>query len=279
MEPLNEEEFNLTTKPKTNKFFIISVTAIIIILTIAIIIIVASSSNSNSTLYYNEYKEDKQTKPIIILPLSGKYTHVLCFAHGLGGKPEKYSTLFQNLNLKFINETKIILFRAPKIYITMFNNTTPAWFDFWGDKKALTFKANVTMLENTKKLFKKYIDEEGKKIGYDKIILGGHSLGGMMTFHTGLTIDKKLGGIFVLSGALLNETVLYDDERKNLNMFVAHGDRDSIIPVNIQKFSVERIKNYPNIIFKYYEGAGHGFNNQELKDLANFINERQKSAF
>ena len=39
------------------------------------------------------------------------------------------------------------------------------------------------------------------------------------------------------------------------------------------------VKNYPNIIFKYYEGAGHGFNNQELKDLANFINERQKSAF
>ena len=98
-----------------------------------------------------------------------------------------------------------------------------------------------------------------------------------MTFHTGLTIDKKLGGIFVLSGALLNETVLYDDERKNLNMFVAHGENDNVLPVSFQIMSVERIKNFPNLILKYYEGVGHALSNVELNDLAKFINERQNS--
>ena len=78
------------------------------------------------------------------------------------------------------------------------------------------------MLENTKKLFKKYIDKEAKKLNnnYNRIILGGHSLGAMMAFHTGLTINKKLGGIFILSGYLFHETTLYDEERKNLNMFM-----------------------------------------------------------
>ena len=277
MEPLNEEEFNLTKKPKINKFLIISITAIIIILTIAIIIIVASSSKLNSILKYNEDKEDKETKPLVILPLSGKYTHVICFAHGLGGKPEKYSTLFENLNFKLKNETKIILFRAPTIYLAMLNVSLTAWFDFWIDYETRTFQANVTMLENTKNLFKKYIDEEGKKIGYDKIILGGYSLGGIMTFHTGLTIDKKLGGIFVLNSVLLYQTVLYDDERKNLNMFVAHGENDNVLPVSFQIMSVERIKNFPNLILKYYEGVGHALSNVELNDLAKFINERQNS--
>ena len=97
-----------------------------------------------------------------------------------------------------------------------------------------------------------------------------------MTFHTGLTIDKKLGGIFVLSGYLLNETILYDDERKNLNMFVAHGENDTLIPVDVQKLSVERIKNYPNINIKYYKGLDHYFNMEELNDLASFIDENLK---
>ena len=145
MEPLNEEEFNPTTKPKINKFLIISITAIIIILAIAIIIIITSSSKLNSILKYNEDKEDKETKPLIILPISGKYTHVLCFAHGLGEKPEKYTTFFKNLNLKLISESKIILFRAPKIHVTMLNYDTTAWYDFWLDENK-TYQPNVTMM-------------------------------------------------------------------------------------------------------------------------------------
>ena len=145
MEPLNEEELNLSPKPKTYKFLIISVTSIIIILTIAIIITATSSSNSNSIISYKENKEDKETKPIIILPISGKYTHVLCFAHGLGEKPEKYTTFFKNLNLKLISESKIILFRAPKIHVTMLNYDTTAWYDFWLDENK-TYQPNVTMM-------------------------------------------------------------------------------------------------------------------------------------
>ena len=146
MESLIGEE-EIDTKPKINKVLIISIVSTLIILIAIIIIIVILSSNSNSSSD-NKENEDEETKPIIILPESGTYTQVICFAHGLGSNPENYSSFFQNLNFKLKNETKIILFRAPTIYLAQFNVNLTAWFDFWIDYETPLIIPNVTMLEN-----------------------------------------------------------------------------------------------------------------------------------
>ena len=64
------------------------------------------------------------TKPLIIEPESGNYTHVIFFAHGLGSNPEAFYNHFKITNFKLKNQTKFVLFRAPKIHVNLTNTYT-----------------------------------------------------------------------------------------------------------------------------------------------------------
>jgi predicted esterase len=67
----------------------------------------------------------------------------------------------------------------------------------------------------------------------ERIVLGGFSQGGAMSIFSGVTSEKKLGGIFGLSCYLLLHSKLDEFAKNGANkqtpIFLAHGDRDPMV--------------------------------------------------
>jgi predicted esterase len=80
-----------------------------------------------------------------------------------------------------------------------------------------------------------------------RIVLGGFSQGGAMSVFTGLTGDKKLGGVFGLSCYLLlsdriKSFIPEQWENKNTPFFLAHGDEDDVVKYQYGSQSAEKLK-------------------------------------
>jgi predicted esterase len=67
----------------------------------------------------------------------------------------------------------------------------------------------------------------------NRIVLGGFSQGGAMSIFSGVTSEKKLGGIFALSSYLLLHKKLPELTKKGANketpIFMGQGDSDPLI--------------------------------------------------
>jgi predicted esterase len=67
----------------------------------------------------------------------------------------------------------------------------------------------------------------------NRIVLGGFSQGGAMSLFSGITSDKRLGGIFGLSCYLLLHSKLNELTKNGANketpIFMGHGDSDPLV--------------------------------------------------
>jgi predicted esterase len=106
------------------------------------------------------------------------------------------------------------------------------------------------------------IDEEIKSgIPSTKIILGGFSQGGAMSIFTGLTIKKKLAGVFGLSCYLVMGNKIKDliaeggDKNKDTPFFMGHGDADEVVKYQWGFKTAEMLKGelgIKNVDFRTY---------------------------
>jgi predicted esterase len=79
----------------------------------------------------------------------------------------------------------------------------------------------------------------------DRIVLGGFSQGAAMFMLSGLTFDKKLAGIVVLSGwMLLSADIknLVRPENKQTPVFMGHRDNDPAVKQALTKMSFGTLK-------------------------------------
>lgn len=81
----------------------------------------------------------------------------------------------------------------------------------------------------------------------ERIVLGGFSQGGAMSLFSGLTAKVKLGGIIALSSYLLlslkiAELLPTPNLNKETPIFMAHGDQDAIVPIQLGVKSHDALK-------------------------------------
>ncbi|KAL1744118.1 Phospholipase/carboxylesterase/thioesterase [Schizophyllum fasciatum] len=114
-----------------------------------------------------------------------------------------------------------------------------------------------------------------------RIVLGGLSQGGVMTWLTGLTSPVKLAGLVVLSSRLgvpHRVKELAAPHVAELPIFCAHGDADDLVHIDRCYASLEFLNTnlgigkaaspgLPGISLHIYEGLGHTTNTRELEDL------------
>ena len=265
-EPMTEQDKEESCLKKYKKpLILIIVTLLIIIIIVIIILIIINNKNEKE-------KNDSSTTPIYINP-SENYTNCIIWLHGLDNKPENFIDLFtKNIILNKINNTKIILLRAPIMKMTYNKEQYTSWFDI------LTFPLNSSdtyNFEDAKKssnVVKKYIEQEAKILGdYKKIFIGGHSQGACISLYTGYNFEKLLGGVIACSGFLFQECDIIGD-KKSLNVYLGHGDRDIAIPFEFHKETIKRIENYEGVKKYYYEGHEHSIMEKEKKDIEDFLN-------
>jgi predicted esterase len=81
----------------------------------------------------------------------------------------------------------------------------------------------------------------------NRIVLGGFSQGGAMSIFSGITSEKKLGGIFALSSYLLLHSKLQELTRNGANketpIFMGQGDSDPLIRPEWARQTAKELEN------------------------------------
>lgn len=90
----------------------------------------------------------------------------------------------------------------------------------------------------------------------ERICLTGYSLGGYGTWNFAIVNPEIFAAIVPISGGAISPKKALC--LKNIPIWVAHGDSDTVVPFEESKRIVESLEEHnPNIIFKIYEGKGH----------------------
>ena len=210
----------------------------------------------------------KAGKDIHLIPKDGNYSNLLIWLHGFGSGPEEYVPIFDGsgeINI-IPPKTKVLLLSAPIMPITkMGGRTVSSWYNLiQGDE--IDFN---DIIKNSQKIMK-IIKNEGKKIGFNQIVVGGFSQGACMSFYVGYGLPFPIGGIIVCSGKLFNEVEILKDN-ENLNVFIGHGDQDDVIPFSKMSKSIERIAKKEFLEIHTYKNSSHQITHDEFNDIGKFL--------
>ena len=218
-------------------------------------------------LFFWRVKNFNTNKSLVIEP-KNNYSACILFLHGLNDNADHFNDLFEKINFKKKNSTKLIIMPVPKIDITNNNiEKVKEWYDAnWINK-------NLSKLDNFKEgtkaidIIKETINQEAKLLNgnYSKIIIGGYSQGAKLSLYTGNTLDHLLGGAISLCSNI-NE----NKNKNKLNAFLLHRKNDKIIPFSYQ----EKISNYEGVSKYYYPNVIHFANNSYtplILRIANFL--------
>ena len=222
----------------------------------------------NSTSESEKFNITKAGQDIHLIPKDGTYSHLLIWLHGFGSSADEYVPIFDGSGKIDIipPKTKVILLNAPVMPITKLKGrTVSSWFNYITDN---SYDFN-DIIKNSHKIMK-IIKNEGKKIGYDQIIVGGFSQGACMSYYLGYNLPFLLGGIISCSGELFKEVEILK-ENENLKVFIGHGDADEVINYSKMKKSIERISNKEKLDLHTYKNVGHQIIYDEFKDIEEFM--------
>jgi len=227
----------------------------------------------------------------LIVPASSKHTATVIFSHGLGDTSAGWSFLAETLGPK-IPFVKWILPNAPVQAVTLnMGMRMPSWYQPMSralsppqfDIAALDAAGNEDergMLESVRAINQIVGQEVDSGISPARIIIGGFSQGAVVSLLCGLTSERKLGGVVVLSGFLPLRSKLPSmrtDVSKDLPIFWGHGDSDPVVRYSWGTASLAALRDklkMPNVRFDTYKGMEHSACPQELKDLEGWLAER-----
>ena len=144
------------------------------------------------------------------------------------------------------------------------------WFDILSNNDTEALKGlNQSYLD-----LKSFIDTYLKKynLTQDKYFLVGFSQGTMLAIYTSLR--EKLLGVVGYSGAFLGN--LPNEESKNNDYLLLHGQNDTIVPIAKMHNAIEKLEPVAKtLIKKIYNDLEHSINEKGIIEGLNFIKERK----
>ena len=150
--------------------------------------------------------------------------------HGLGSDGHDFASLVPELQLSTATNIRFILPHAPSMPITINNGyVMPAWYDIL--EMSLNRKVDEAQLCKSAVQIIQLIEREiAQGIPSHKIILAGFSQGGAVVYQAGLSFDKALGGLLILSSYFAtSETLVGHCENKHVPILIQHGSQDSVV--------------------------------------------------
>jgi len=143
------------------------------------------------------------------------------------------------------------------------------------------------MLESSRQLNELITAEMDGGLDATRIVLGGFSQGGAMSLLTGLTSERKLAGLAVLSGFLPLQhkfKAMLSDHARSIPIFWGHGSADPLVKYEWCEKSVaflskqckikelgEDDKTVVGLRCKVYQGMVHSSSPEEMDDLRSWL--------
>ena len=137
--------------------------------------------------------------------------------------------------------------------------------------------------EKSRALIISFINGVRKKLGLstDKVIVGGFSQGGVMSYNLGLTSPDLIKGIFILGSRLQAEIRSFirpADELKDLKIFIGHGTEDRVLSLSHAHEAAGYLRQlglHPEL---HEYQAGHTIVPEMVKDLMKWMVDQNLTA-
>ena len=220
-----------------------------------------------------------------------KHTASMIFCHGLGDSGEGWLEFMRIRVAPMFPFMRFILPTAPVMSVSLAEGLSMnSWFDI--SSVSLDVEEDEVGLLLSAAYVQSLVDQECQKLAQSRcseqqVFLGGFSQGGALALFSALSMAQEVNGLLCLSGFLpgknrLKEMRLTNSSRNigiasaSTPIFIAHGEADCIVPIDLARKSVLFLENHLNICRKqistfYYSDLAHSTNEQEESDILQFI--------
>ncbi|KAJ7044826.1 Phospholipase/carboxylesterase/thioesterase [Mycena alexandri] len=220
----------------------------------------------------------------ITVPALSKHTATVIFVHGLGDTGAGWKPVADMFKSE-LPYVKWVLPNAPSMPVTANGGMVmPSWFDIYSfdfDGK----EDQAGMLKTSHALNQLITAEVDNGIPANRIVLGGFSQGAAMSLLTGLTAERKLAGLAVLSGWLPLHKIfksMASEHAASTPIFWGHGSADPLVQYKMGRSSADFLikeigtpaasgGEVKGLSFNTYDGVGHSTNQKELDDLKSWL--------
>src|SRR5262249_30512279 len=194
---------------------------------------------------------------------------LLLLLHGYGANEDDLFSLAPYLDERFM----IVSARAP----IMLQPMSYAWFNLGVTPRGVA--VNLEEVESCRRTIHKFIGEIVEAYDCDPkaVYLMGFSQGAMLSLAVALTYPGLAAGVVAMSGRVWPqalEQVTDKDTLTGLPIFVAHGSRDMLIPIDQGRDARARLSELPvDLTYREYD-MGHEVSYDSLKDVTEWLKER-----
>lgn len=144
----------------------------------------------------------------------------------------------------------------------------------WFSLQDLSPPAMRAGVERAAPILDRYLDMQLARFDLtpDRLVLVGFSQGTMMSLHVAPRRAEPIAGVLGFSGALVAPERLPGELRSRPPIFLAHGDADSVVPVDATKASADALKLAGfDVGYLICEGTDHTIDERGLHAGAVFL--------
>jgi len=152
-----------------------------------------------------------------------------------------------------------------------------AWFNLGFTPQGIVI--NPEEAESSRRMIRKFLGEIVEAYDCDPkaVYLMGFSQGAMMSLAVALTYPGSAAGVVAMSGRVPPQTleqIADKDTLIGLPIFVAHGARDMLLPINHGREARAMLSELPvELTYREYD-MGHEISYDSLKDVTGWLKER-----
>jgi phospholipase/carboxylesterase len=194
---------------------------------------------------------------------------LLLLLHGFGANEDDLFSLAPYLDERFL----IVSARAP--YTLGF--ASHAWYHLGFTPEG--FIIDPREVESSRQTLRKFVAELTRHYPVDPhaVYLLGFSQGAMMSLDLALREPELVAGVAALSGRLMPSTLAQmaaPDALTGLPIFVAHGARDTVVPIGYGRAARDELAQLPvSLTYREYP-MGHEISADSLRDATNWLSEQ-----
>jgi phospholipase/carboxylesterase len=198
---------------------------------------------------------------------------LLLLLHGYGANEDDLFSLAPYLDERFM----IVSARAP----IMLQPGSYAWFNLGFTPQGIV--VDPEEVESARLTIHKFLGAVIEAYGCDPnaVYLMGFSQGAMMSLAVALTYPGSAAGVVAMSGRVLPQALQAIADKETLTglpIFVAHGSRDMLIPIDQGRDTRAKLSELPvDLTYREYD-MGHEISYDGLKDIAEWLKERLNHA-
>lgn len=214
-----------------------------------------------------------------IVQATRKHTATVFFFHGSGGTAEDlkaWVNIFCREKLQFPH-IKLIYPSAPsQPYTPNGGMKQNVWFDRIAISNEVPehVESINSMCQNVSELIDK---EVADGIPFNRIVLGGFSMGGGLALHLAYRYRTAVAGCFVMSSFLNKGSIIYEHlkmnpEHSKVPLFQYHGTVDSLVPIEWGEESAKNLKDLGvNVKFTPLQNIEHELSREEIHSWKDWL--------